>query len=314
MANPVVGTAVCSCSFGAAPMILISLTHFIRKKGCLRLCWPKFELKEVVKSFKTGFATSIQYVFQFFTILICNRLLMSYSGELGVAVFDIVFNVALLTSSVYDAISMVIAKTLIKNHAQNRESPGDVFTHTNEQLCEGNDAGLFVTAWMGILEIDTGEFVFVNAGHNPPLLKRANGSFEWLKSHPGFVLAGMERLQLIRLPVIQDSEMTLGVFAQYIPANHRSTAFASESICVGVSFDGAACGAALCSPEGGKLYLRWIMVDPQARYCGVGTYLLRGLLGLARHEYKRPLNPLANCSAAYVRLVLLLYSSTFDRL
>jgi len=95
----------------------------------------------------------------------------------------------------------------------------------------------------------------------------------------------MERLQLIRLPVIQDSEMTLGVFAQYIPANHRSTAFASESICVGVSFDGAACGAALCSPEGGKLYLRWIMVDPQARYCGVGTYLLRGLLGLARHEY-----------------------------
>jgi len=67
-----------------------------------------------------------------------------------------------------------------------------VFTHTNEQLCEGNDAGLFVTAWMGILEIDTGEFVFVNAGHNPPLLKRANGSFEWLKSHPGFVLAGMQ--------------------------------------------------------------------------------------------------------------------------
>ena len=90
------------------------------------------------------------------------------------------------------ALFMVIAKTLIKNHAQNRESPGDVFTHTNEQLCEGNDAGLFVTAWMGILEIDTGEFVFVNAGHNPPLLKRANGSFEWLKSHPGFVLAGMQ--------------------------------------------------------------------------------------------------------------------------
>jgi sigma-B regulation protein RsbU (phosphoserine phosphatase) len=70
------------------------------------------------------------------------------------------------------ALFMVIAKTLIKNHAQNRESPGDVFTHTNEQLCEGNDAGLFVTAWMGILEIDTGEFVFVNAGHNPPLLKQ----------------------------------------------------------------------------------------------------------------------------------------------
>ena len=90
------------------------------------------------------------------------------------------------------ALFMVIAKTLIKNHAQNKEAPGEVFTNTNEQLCEGNDAGLFVTAWMGILQISTGHFVYVNAGHNPPLLRRAGGSFEWLKSRPGFVLAGME--------------------------------------------------------------------------------------------------------------------------
>ena len=87
---------------------------------------------------------------------------------------------------------MVIAKTLIKNHAQNKETPGSVFTQANEQLCEGNDAGLFVTAWMGILEISTGQFTYVNAGHNPPLIKRAGGKFEWLKSRPGFVLAGME--------------------------------------------------------------------------------------------------------------------------
>ncbi|MBM6884975.1 PP2C family protein-serine/threonine phosphatase [Pseudoflavonifractor phocaeensis] len=90
------------------------------------------------------------------------------------------------------ALFMVIAKTLIKNHAQNKEAPGEVFTNTNEQLCEGNDAGLFVTAWMGVLQISTGHFVYVNAGHNPPLLRRAGGSFEWLKSRPGFVLAGME--------------------------------------------------------------------------------------------------------------------------
>mgnify|MGYP006065083345 FL=1 len=90
------------------------------------------------------------------------------------------------------ALFMVIAKTLIKNHAQNQEAPGTVFTQTNEQLCEGNDAGLFVTGWMGVLEISTGKFVYVNAGHNPPLLKRAGGTFERLKSRPGFVLAGME--------------------------------------------------------------------------------------------------------------------------
>ena len=90
------------------------------------------------------------------------------------------------------ALFMVIAKTLIKNHAQNKDAPGDVFTQTNAQLCEGNDAGLFVTAWMGVLEISTGHFIYVNAGHNPPLLKHAGGSYEWLKSRPGFVLAGMD--------------------------------------------------------------------------------------------------------------------------
>ena len=93
------------------------------------------------------------------------------------------------------ALFMVIAKTLIKNHAQNRETPGSVFTQTNAQLCEGNDAGLFVTAWMGVLEISTGKFVYVNAGHNPPLLKHAGGGYEWLKSRPGFVLAGMEGIR-----------------------------------------------------------------------------------------------------------------------
>lgn len=93
------------------------------------------------------------------------------------------------------ALFMVIAKTLIKNHAQNRETPGEVFTQTNAQLCEGNDAGLFVTAWMGVLEISTGKFVYVNAGHNPPLLKRVGGQYEWLKSRPGFVLAGMEGIR-----------------------------------------------------------------------------------------------------------------------
>ena len=90
------------------------------------------------------------------------------------------------------ALFMVIAKTLIKNHAQNKDAPGAVFTQTNEQLCEGNDAGLFVTAWMGVLEISTGKLIYVNAGHNPPLLRRADEKFEWLKSRPGFVLAGME--------------------------------------------------------------------------------------------------------------------------
>lgn len=93
------------------------------------------------------------------------------------------------------ALFMVIAKTLIKNHAQFGSDPADIFTITNNQLCEGNEAGLFVTAWLGVLNLFTGEFIYVNAGHNPPLLKQAGGDFEYLKSPAGFVLAGIEDIR-----------------------------------------------------------------------------------------------------------------------
>lgn len=93
------------------------------------------------------------------------------------------------------ALFMVIAKTLIKNHAQIGECPADIFTNVNEQLCEGNEAGLFVTGWMGILDITNGQFIFVNAGHNPPLLMRKGENFQFLKSRVGFVMAGMEGMR-----------------------------------------------------------------------------------------------------------------------
>ncbi len=92
------------------------------------------------------------------------------------------------------ALFMVIAKTMIKNHAQLGKSPAEVFTTVNNQLYEGNDENMFVTAWMGILEVETGKFTYVNAGHNPPLLKHAGNDYNWLKSKPGFVLAGMENI------------------------------------------------------------------------------------------------------------------------
>ena len=89
------------------------------------------------------------------------------------------------------ALFMVIAKTLIKNHAQLGIPVNDVFTSVNKRLCEGNDADLFVTAWLGILDLTNGELQFVNAGHNPPLICQ-NGEFRYLKAPAGFVLAGID--------------------------------------------------------------------------------------------------------------------------
>ena len=90
------------------------------------------------------------------------------------------------------AMFMMTAKTIIKDLAERGLAVNEIFTQANEKLCENNESGMFVTAWMGILDISTGQVKFANAGHNPPLLKRADGSFESLKTRAGFVLAGME--------------------------------------------------------------------------------------------------------------------------
>lgn len=89
------------------------------------------------------------------------------------------------------AMFMVIAKTLIKDHAQLGLQPNEVFNRVNNLLCEGNEMGLFVTAWMGILDLNTGEMTYANAGHNPPIIK-LDGEIKYLHSKPGFVLAGLE--------------------------------------------------------------------------------------------------------------------------
>ena len=90
------------------------------------------------------------------------------------------------------AMFMMTAKTIIKDLAEGGMAVNDIFTKANEKLCESNESGMFVTAWMGILDLTTGNLQFANAGHNPPLIKRANGEFEYLKTRAGFVLAGMD--------------------------------------------------------------------------------------------------------------------------
>ena len=87
---------------------------------------------------------------------------------------------------------MMRSKSIIKTFAENKINVADIFTNANFELCDGNDAGMFVTSWMGFLNLRTGELKYANAGHNRPLLRRKDGSFEYLDGPPGFVLAGLE--------------------------------------------------------------------------------------------------------------------------
>ena len=96
------------------------------------------------------------------------------------------------------AMSMMQAKTLISSLANSGLGVEEIFTRANDTLCENNEANMFITAWMGILNLKTGMLDYVNAGHNPPLLRRKDGRFEYLKSPAGFVLAGWEGFQYRR--------------------------------------------------------------------------------------------------------------------
>lgn len=93
------------------------------------------------------------------------------------------------------ALFMVIGKTLINDHTVPGKDLGEVFTEVNNMLCESNSEGLFITAFEGVLDLATGEFNFVNAGHEMPFILKAGGAFEPYKIRPGFVLAGMENMK-----------------------------------------------------------------------------------------------------------------------
>lgn len=93
------------------------------------------------------------------------------------------------------ALFMVIGKTLIKDHTQPGVSLGEVFSKVNNMLCDSNSEGLFITAFEGVLDLKTGEFRYVNAGHELPFICKQAEGFEAYKIRAGFVLAGMEDLR-----------------------------------------------------------------------------------------------------------------------
>lgn len=93
------------------------------------------------------------------------------------------------------ALFMMIARTLIRNHVQSGEEPADALTAVNEQLCENNKENMFVTAWLGVLDLSSGQLKFANAGHNPPLFKHGDGEYEYMRVRAGLVLAGMEGIR-----------------------------------------------------------------------------------------------------------------------
>ncbi len=88
---------------------------------------------------------------------------------------------------------MMISKVILQSFAMaGSSSPSEILTKTNESLCSDNNVDMFVTVWLGILEISTGKIIAANAGHEYPAIMRSGGGFEILKDKHGFVIGGME--------------------------------------------------------------------------------------------------------------------------
>lgn len=93
------------------------------------------------------------------------------------------------------AMFMMNAKSMLKNLVESGIDIAEAFNHANIELCNSNNAGMFVTVFMGILDINTGHLIYVNAGHNPPAIYNKETGYTYLKCKPGFVLTGMEGLK-----------------------------------------------------------------------------------------------------------------------
>jgi sigma-B regulation protein RsbU (phosphoserine phosphatase) len=83
---------------------------------------------------------------------------------------------------------MAVTRALFRSLILRGESPAEIMSAINRQLCDETDAAMFVTAYCGVLDLRTGELRFSNAGHNPPLLISAQGEVREIPTRPGLVL------------------------------------------------------------------------------------------------------------------------------
>jgi sigma-B regulation protein RsbU (phosphoserine phosphatase) len=101
------------------------------------------------------------------------------------------------------ALFMMVTNILISERARSGGSPAEILTYVNDDLCAHNKADMFVTVWLGILELSTGRLVSTNAGHEYPAIYKKNKGFKELRSKHSFVVGGMEGIKY------KDEEMVL---------------------------------------------------------------------------------------------------------
>ncbi len=115
------------------------------------------------------------------------------------------------------ALFMMVSKVILKYTAKLGKSVGEILSMTNNTICGNNKMEMFVTVWMGILEIPTGKIVAANAGHEYPTIYRNGKSFELLKDKHGFVVGGMEGVRYKEYEIMLEPGDKLFLYTDGVP-------------------------------------------------------------------------------------------------
>ena len=128
------------------------------------------------------------------------------------------------------ALFMMASKIILSSFAKLGQSPAEILTKTNEALCSQNQEEMFVTVWLGILEISTGRMIAANAGHEYPVLKNPGDSYRLLKDKHGFVLGGMDGMSFHEYEIQLEPGSKLFVYTDGLPEamNTESELFGTE--------------------------------------------------------------------------------------
>lgn len=144
------------------------------------------------------------------------------------------------------ALLMMASKILLQNYAMAGYSPAAILTEANERLCANNAEGMFVTVWLGILDLKTGVLTAANAGHEYPVLHRAGQAFELFKDRHGLVLGGMEGVQYREYEIRLEPGDEIFVYTDGVPeaTNSANELYGTDRMLRALNGTGGAAGAA----------------------------------------------------------------------
>jgi len=115
------------------------------------------------------------------------------------------------------ALFMMASKIMVQNYAMMGKSPAEVLTAVNNQICSNNQDEMFVTVWLGILDLRTGKLVAANAGHEKPAIKYPDSKFELYADKHGFVVGWYKNIKYTNYEITLPKGSKIFLYTDGVP-------------------------------------------------------------------------------------------------